>query len=981
MRFFYICIFLSNFLFPLLYAATGGGNRCSNAFVGSRLYFENKAVTSNKASRLFPDFVNPVRERELQKSWNEEPDTPFLLQALLPQDAHFIKYQQYQPGSPTAVKLEQPGSTLMVRAHYKYDGRVFHTNVAFSVRALWSNMLSTGEKNWFVGEDARAAILFLHGGGTKSSGAHVGSPIINHFRNHNIDVVSLDLPWHAGGHREFLNFETEIKVLGRFVQKYIPPHVPLFVMGHSWGSLFAEQLMMMTDRPHSEFWPHKNLKGVIILSTAVDAAPGKSTWEKKDAFARRTEDVKNNRQNEVADSEQDLWKTIVEEGKVNPLGGFYSMGTILQLDQVLPAHKGKKWVKALMVVGKYDPLVYVGFEDLYEYYKQLENTETHYLDRLPYYTDKKGPPQKVGHLLSDFLDSSGAMEIRYVLVHEFINKQLQGSSAPVDKNNNNPGRREKMPDFLRLMQNFANDLAFREFLKDYIHIDQQKKPAYLEYVGPRKHEINNKISDALYPYSSPRRRVWHFLKRLASLKSNVNPEKWEKDYMKEIEYITQPPFLKSLTHYRLGQNLLELHSLMQDFNIHGIPINIHNMIDIQQKTQQITSEYGSVLYTPKSRSNSKTREPSMVRRVLSSRSLDEAVQRMSSEELPDQVINEVIALIEQSFVINDIIRGTYVPTREMIEKIGIRPGKDARVYDVLEKLSNVSSERGNLLISMKRLVSRIRDLVTEHKKLLFEVKRNIKIIRQYLEQAPSQPPVSLANNYDISTKEFQKVLEAHVAMEQVLDQLSAGFFEKDSSLSTSEVNSYLIANREKIDNFVILYTRYVQNRNKLRKKVINSIENGEMGEKAKKAVISIYGYNSNGERPRIGSDNIYTHLEEVIKELARAEAEKQRITRLLIEGGMLYNSLMNTLRELVKVNGSNNKAEKDLLEDVSNMVTVSNILLDDILRDRGYLDANASPKPKAIERINNFDDVFSAAINHWNSLKSSQPPALPTFSE
>ena len=221
-------------------------------------------------------FVDVVEERALQKRWNEKPKIPALLKFLLPQGVHFIKRQLYQPGNATAVKLGEWGSEVIARTHHKYEDRVFHTNVVFSTRALMDNLKEGGKHNWLVGKNATAAFLFLHGGGTKSTGFHVGANMVTRFSHYGIDVISVDLGWHGQGHREFLNVESDIGVLSSFVKKYVPPHVPLFVIGHSWGSVFSELIMRRTDRPTEEFSFHPNLQGVVILSTALDAAPGKS---------------------------------------------------------------------------------------------------------------------------------------------------------------------------------------------------------------------------------------------------------------------------------------------------------------------------------------------------------------------------------------------------------------------------------------------------------------------------------------------------------------------------------------------------------------------------------------------------------------------------------------------------------------------------------------------------------------------------------
>ena len=431
--FFSIRFFL--FAFFLIFAFSSFANKsCDGGFVGSRLYYDNKVLKKRAESvPLHPQFVNIMAEKALQKKWNEKPDTPVLLETLFPKDVHFIKHQLYQPGEATVVKMSEWGEALMVRAHYKHGERMFHTNVVFSTRALLDNMNDGARQNWLVGKNARAAILYLHGGGTRTTGSHVARVMTTHFRKYDIDVISVDLPWHAQGHREFLDLETDIKVLGSFVRKYVPPNVPLFVGGHSWGSVFAEQLMRMTDRPHEEFLFHPNLKGVVILSTAVDYAPGKSREEKYKIYREKLLESKKRLKMEAPEHEKYIFEGIVQNGKTSPLGAFYAMRIILELDQSTPEHKGRKYVPALMAVGTKDALVYLGFEKLYEVYKELENVESHYLDALlPYMAGEKEPYslRPVGHLLGDYAtkDPSTKEPIPYFLIRNFIERQLALSS-------------------------------------------------------------------------------------------------------------------------------------------------------------------------------------------------------------------------------------------------------------------------------------------------------------------------------------------------------------------------------------------------------------------------------------------------------------------------------------------------------------------------------------------------------------------------
>ena len=241
------------------------------------LWIYDKKAPPSKS--FYTRIVNIAIERDLQKNWNEEPDIPEFLKFLLPLDGH-PKLQLYESGNETEVKLGEWGNRIH-RAYYKHEGRIFYTNVTFSTRAFPDNPSDGTRYNWVVRKNAEAVVLFLYGKGWVKFDFHVAENIMTHFNRYGVDVVSLDLPLHVT--REMVlsdaDAKTNIKVLGSFVQQYIPPHIPLFVVGHNLGSVFAEKLMTI-DRPSEDFFFHGNLKGAVILSNGVNTVPGKSREER-----------------------------------------------------------------------------------------------------------------------------------------------------------------------------------------------------------------------------------------------------------------------------------------------------------------------------------------------------------------------------------------------------------------------------------------------------------------------------------------------------------------------------------------------------------------------------------------------------------------------------------------------------------------------------------------------------------------------------
>ena len=1047
--------FLITLLLFSSFAISDPGNKCEDLF-GSKLYYENEILpTVQKSKEFHPLYVDPVKERELVKHWNKEPVTPPLLKVLFPEGVYFIKNQQFKAESVSAIKMAEPGISLMVRADYVYQHKYknkgkqqtvnypLSTNVVFSKRALFSNFLHRKSKNWLVGPDAKAAILFLHGGGTNASGSHVGAPIVGHFYRYNIDVLSIDLPWHNQGHREFFDFETEIKVLASFVQKYIPPHVPLFVWGHSYGSVFAEKLMQMTDQPSEEFRFHNNLKGVLIMSSAVDAAPGKAFKEKYKAYEEKMEHAMNN-QESAAPAEENLWKTIIADGKTNPLGSYTAMKNILQLDQSLPEHKGDKWVPGLMLVGQGDPLVYLGFEDNYKVYKSMKNIESHYLDELLYYPDKS--VQKVGHLLSDYYIDGTKKPVNIGLAHDFIEKQLIANSLILTQkfiiggiNNSSiiSATKKKslekqlrslvsfeeiskfiddlsnqkvepaiiddlqtfiskqkvnsvlnlspvpqnMPHFIDVVQNFANNLAFRDFLKDYRMYDEVKTQKFHYFVN-RRNEISSEISDLLYIYTNPLFRMFHFLDTVLKTK---NSKEW-KSLKSEWEYLVNPdvlsanPFNKNITHKLEAWKEKDPFSSYNQSVVKDFKKEFSELKEYMEKTQS------NHLASMKNRKKT----PAVVNEMLS-HSIREALKIISSYRLPPNVYNELKPLLKEYFIVSNIVvHGVYLPELVDLMALDISKRKKNRIQSAHNALASAvqtikeNKAKGEVLYKAEGKIKE------EFNRLHTLVKSHIKIIKLALEEVVSEQPLSLKEDYQKSAEAFEEVLSAKLKMEQVLDEIALRVLLKKDTLSSEEITDLLQKDKPVIDDFSNLFLEYVQNRKIISKKAISAMEEGEMGETAQKAVIDIYGVNSQGDRPGLGVNSVYLQLENAIMELAKMEHQKIVLSRVIAESKMEYLKGMNSLVQLISSEGQIDNNNGNDIGVLLNRVAYTMEIVNDPIRDvvsgsrlPGDVDLTKSLDPEERKQVFDYityraENIFREAIKKWNASKSTHPPPLPT---
>ena len=971
----YICkllFLLVPFLITFSSVAAKKKENCRSVFPYSRLDYENKALKDvSDGKQIHPKFVDIGTERALQKSWNEQPKSPVLLNILLPEGVFFINHQLRQPGTQTSIKLGEPGAAIMARASYTYQRHNFVTNVAFSIRALSDNMnhSSQGRRKWLVGEDAKAAILFLHGGGTKSAGAHVAESMINHFKSYKIDVLSLDLPWHGEGPREFLgSFEMEIKVLSAFAKKYVPPHVPLFVWGHSWGSVFAEQLMRMTDRKPEAFLFHQNLRGIMIYSTAVDAAPGGSFQEKYQAFFDRQQKAKTELSDQFAENETRLWQEIVEDGKISPLGSFFSMITILQLDQQLPVHRGREYVPALMVVGKGDPLVYVGYENLYaDFYNKMENIETHYLDKLPLYHRPKGHLESVGHLIGDYVDINSGELIHYKLSREFMEKQLNQELRVSGE------KTLSSSSFVTVIQHYANDLAFRKFLGEHEHFLERKTSTYAELMRKRVGIVEN-LRDILIPYGTVTARIYNLLSQLVNIGTPSQFEELKPEIKTLIDH-----FIGQLNNKKLRDFLIGLDKETSDsVSIADMHVTAKDVINRYFKNVSPTSKGSNTL----------------IRRLFNDRNrendnLEHASQIIKEMQLPEKVERVVLSQLEEYYVINRMLSGTFVPSLDKLMGNGdlVAPEHREKVTEYVNQLAMYANRKRQLDMEILEITVEISRFQKEYYKSFSEVKHQIRLIKEALQRATLQPPISLEDEYQKSREAFETLEKASNRMVYLLERESALFIEwakerTDTQLLSNmpEVETMFGKHSEAINQFNKLYFDYIINREVLKKSIIEAIERGEMGSDFQEAVINIYGYASRGERPKLGTNSLYLDLENKTNALAELESQMYAKKKERMDVMTQYQNVSEHL--LNRIHPGVNTAEW-WPEHAHRVFSFQRMSAPDILNmvkgDLQIRTTDSKEQNSQLEYIKANSDFFDEVMHVWHKqLRSSLPPALPT---
>lgn len=322
---------------------------CSNLF-------EQKAQAKQKNLK-YMDFVHLARDRAANKG-HQPPEFIRLerasrgmdvqadpiaraLEKALPKGASKIDQELFKSSQAGWVKTTSQ-SFVSLRAEVDFEGQKIATNVGVSTEALYDNLSRTTQT--FVPKKAEAVLVFMHGGGTSTTGHHVAANLSATLRNENIAVVSFDQLWHAMGPRvPFRDTRHYFDFVRAFITQYIKPSgVPVILGGHSMGGIFSDIYMRLYN--------DGLVNGVISMSGVVDPAPGKSMVEKLKA-----ELIDESRDGEVDE--------LLLQGKISPFYELMIGDFGPQNDWSVPAHRGKQYLPALYLWGTADSL-YRGKEQL-----------------------------------------------------------------------------------------------------------------------------------------------------------------------------------------------------------------------------------------------------------------------------------------------------------------------------------------------------------------------------------------------------------------------------------------------------------------------------------------------------------------------------------------------------------------------------------------------------------------------------------------
>lgn len=345
-----------------------------------------RQAQGRQASVVLPQFANPTAERQAEQTWGGVKSPKQVDERLVP-GTSLISHGLNGANEPGLVKT---ASGNMVHLRAEFDG--IKTNIGVNFLALKENAGRAVKS--YVRESSEAVIIFVHGGGTKTTGHHVAAQIMDYMSPRGVDVVSLDLKWHGEGSRtspESIKAELEqIREVARRVTA--GTNKPIFLVGHSMGGVISDLYM--------RHFPNDTLfKGVVPLSTVADVAPGKSLAEKRQ---RELEVEEVNRENpEIPADERNLGAELARAGKISPTCGFYCDVLMTGVDWSPTAHNGKSFLPALYIIGKGDAL-YQGNEAAFNQgVASLPNVEFVVYSPRRDIKAKDGQKVIIGHLIFD----------------------------------------------------------------------------------------------------------------------------------------------------------------------------------------------------------------------------------------------------------------------------------------------------------------------------------------------------------------------------------------------------------------------------------------------------------------------------------------------------------------------------------------------------------------------------------------------------
>ena len=599
----------------------------------------------SKPQLSHPTHTDLTHDRQLETQWNQPPDEqhPFVLRKVLPKGMYFIDHHLKQTRDPMSVQLDalDSGRFFYVRVHWKHEGQAMATNVLFSRTALDDNIKNftpSGQK-YIVGKTAKAVVVFLHGGGTKTTGAFTSTPVLSYLSNYGIEGIAVDLNMHAGGPRTFHgDLDHSILALGTLLKKYIPKDTPVIIASHSFGAVIAHRIMQMTGEKEDYSFIHPGLKGVILGSAPVlTKLKGTPTEKMRDMVARTQQSAEQTKDSPMGEHQH--INRLIENDGVSMLGGWYEAFVMSQIDYGIPEHKGKNYIPTRMLMGQHDSMVYYTFKDLvHEVYDNLENVETFYFDkRVNIETEEE---EGVGHMLNNYRSSEdNHTPILFWYSLDFVSQVL---GIPIEQlaQHKRVSSVPKSP-VVTLALLYANSLSFRSWLRNltrhYLFSSHTETQASIEIYR----QINKKIERLARVHNIYYESIY-ILKQITIVESKkdlashierlkvIQPLLNSKNDQALIELITQLDALSQ----RSRSTLTEIRQVARDF--------LHTPSYLSLSDHKSISQIHSLVHQPEKK-GTETKE------VQISHLLDQfplnSTETHNPFRLPDTVKNEIMTLL------------------------------------------------------------------------------------------------------------------------------------------------------------------------------------------------------------------------------------------------------------------------------------------------------------------------------------------------
>ncbi len=350
--------------------------------------FISRSVRAEPSNLVRAEFADPKHEQAASLTWGGVKAPPFIHDSLVP-GTRLISHGLKEAGEVGVVK-----TTSGNMVHLRSEIAGFETNIGVSLQSIRANGMRARKS--YVAEDAKAVIIFVHGGGTSTTGHHVAANVLDFFNARGVSVISFDLPWHGEGLRtDFQDLRTELQKFRTAILQLVggdKQGLKLILSGHSMGGVFA-------DRYRREFPNDTLFDAVIPLSPVADAAPGKSLAEK---LRRELEIEKLNEKNEnIPEEERNLGRVLAQKGKISPTCGAYCSAFMFGLDWQTPEHRGQQYLPALYMIGRGDGLYQNSEKAWQQGVGDLAKTEFVVFDKRRDIKERGDTLFDIGHLIFD----------------------------------------------------------------------------------------------------------------------------------------------------------------------------------------------------------------------------------------------------------------------------------------------------------------------------------------------------------------------------------------------------------------------------------------------------------------------------------------------------------------------------------------------------------------------------------------------------